>query len=220
MSQQCALAAKRANRTLGCLKHSITSQSREGIIPLYSALVQPHLECCVQFWAPQFEKDVKVLECVQRRATNLVKGLEGMSHEEQLRTLDSSSLEKRGLRGSWGGEVEREVLISSSWDPDAREWFKAEPGRFRLDIRMHFFTEGVVKHWNRLPREVVDAPSLSAFKRHLDNALNNMVLGRVQRGATKMIKGLENLPYEGRLKELGLFSLKRCLRGDLITTFQ
>ncbi|KAK4822685.1 hypothetical protein QYF61_019554, partial [Mycteria americana] len=42
-------------------------------------------------------------------------------------------------------------------------------------IRKHFFTESVVKHWNRLPREVVDAPSLSVFKRHLDNALNNML---------------------------------------------
>lgn len=47
--------------------------------------------------------------------------------------------------------------------------------RFRLDIRKPFFTEGVVKHWNRLPREVVDAPSLSVLERHLDKVLNNLL---------------------------------------------
>ncbi|KFQ67980.1 hypothetical protein N335_03787, partial [Phaethon lepturus] len=51
---------------------------------------------------------------------------------------------------------------------------KLHQRRFKLDIRRHLFTKMVVKHWNWLPREVVNAPSLLVFKRHLDNALNNM----------------------------------------------
>ncbi|KFR12196.1 hypothetical protein N306_13526, partial [Opisthocomus hoazin] len=52
---------------------------------------------------------------------------------------------------------------------------KLKEGRFRLDIRKKFFTMRVVKHWNRLPREVVDAPSLAVFKARLDGALSNLV---------------------------------------------
>ncbi|KFP20214.1 hypothetical protein Z169_06698, partial [Egretta garzetta] len=53
--------------------------------------------------------------------------------------------------------------------------FKLKQGRFRLDIRKKFFTMRVVKHWNRLPREVAEAPSLEAFRARLDGALSNLI---------------------------------------------
>ncbi|KFW08329.1 hypothetical protein N327_04298, partial [Fulmarus glacialis] len=53
--------------------------------------------------------------------------------------------------------------------------FKLKKGRLRLDIKKKFFTMRVVRHWNRLPREVVDAPSLEVFKARLDGALSNLV---------------------------------------------
>lgn len=163
-SAGCSVSAQSTNPILGSVTHSKISWPRDVIILLYSVLVQPQPECWMQCWDSPFEKAVKGLEHSQRRLIKLVMGLERMSCEEQLRTLGLCNLEKMNLSGdfialdsSLQREGEMEVLSSSAWDSViellaiVQSWTR----RGSDGIRKHFFTERVVKHWKRLPAEVL-----------------------------------------------------------------
>ncbi|PKU47161.1 hypothetical protein llap_2535 [Limosa lapponica baueri] len=119
---------------------------------------------------------------VQRRARKMIRGLEHLSYEDRLREL---SLEKRRLQGDLivafyylKGAYRRDgegLFIRECSDRMRHNCFKLKEGRFRLDIRKKSFTLRVMRHWNRLPREAVAAPSLEVFKARLDGALSNLV---------------------------------------------
>ena len=115
----------------------------------------------------------------------MIRGLEHLSYEETFRELELFSLEKRRLRGDLivafqytKGAYKKDGDRLFTWacsDRARGNGFKLKEGRFRLDIRKKFFTMRVVRHWNRLLREVVDAPSLEVFKVRLDGALCNLM---------------------------------------------
>ena len=97
VSEQCGIAASKGNQILGLIR-TFTCKEKQLIVPLYKAIVRPHLEYCIQAWRPCCKKDIDKLERIQRRATKMIPQLRDLSYESRLLQCGLTTLETRRLR--------------------------------------------------------------------------------------------------------------------------
>ena len=149
---------------------------------LFRSLVRPHLEYATPVWAPQTKKLVKMIENVQRRATNKIAQIKHLTYPERLEILDMPTLAYRRARADM---IETFKILNPTVGYDAKTTkgllllkqgktrghdFKLYPKRSRINLRKNFFTQRVVNEWNCLPDWVVSATDTTIFKKRLDQA--------------------------------------------------
>ena len=181
VSEQCGIAASKGNQILGLIRRNITYKGKKLIIPLYKAILRPHLEYCIQAWRPYRKKDIDTLERIQRRATKMIPELRDLSYEERLKECGLTTLETRRLRGDQievfkilnGYEnIDRNMFFSLKKDSRTRgHEVKLVKDQCRLDIRKHSFSQRTINEWNKLSTDCVTASSVNMFKNKVDTYL-------------------------------------------------
>ena len=181
--KHCSEVVKTANRLVGFIGRTFENKSETVLLKLYNSLVRPHLEYCIQFWSPYYQKDVDKLERVQRRLTKMIPRLRNMPYEERLKNLNLFSLSKRRMRGDL---IEVFKIFKGFDNIDAENYFTLDQSntRRRHDFKVigkrftsieakHFFFNRVVNIWNSLPSIVVESNTIVTFKNRLDKYLES-----------------------------------------------
>ena len=156
-------------------------KEKELIVPLYKAIVRPHLEYCIQAWRPYCKKGIDKLEGIQRRATKMIPELRDLSYESHLLQCGLTTLETRRLRGD---QIEVFKIVNGYEDVYRNMFLKLKEGsrtkghkaalvkeHSRLDMRKYSFSQRVLNEWNKLPSDCVNASSVNMFKNRIDRYL-------------------------------------------------
>ena len=155
ISEQCGIAASKGNQIVGIIRRTIMYKEKQLIVPLYKAIVRPHLEYCIQAWRLYRKKDIDKLDRIQRRATKMIPELKDLSYESRLLQCGLTTLETRRLRGD---QIEVFEIVNGYEDVDRNIFFKFKEGsstrghiaalvkeQCRLDIGKYSFLTEVDK---------------------------------------------------------------------------
>ena len=176
-SRHIELQVNKANKILGLVRRSYEYLDAETMKRLFTALIRPHLEFSNVAWSPRLEKDKKLLEKVQRRATKLVPGLQELPYEVRLERMKLPSLSYRRARGDMIEAykythdyytVNDDLLPRDTSTVTRGHPHKLKKRYTRTATRHHFFSNRIIDTWNNLPEAVVCAPSLNSFKNRID----------------------------------------------------
>ena len=181
VSEQCRIAASKGNQVLGMIRRNITYKEKSLIVPLYKAIVRPHLEYCIQAWSPYLRKDIDMLEKIQRRATKLIPEMRDLRYEERLKECGLTTLETRRLRGD---QIEVFKILNGYENIDSNIFFEIKKSKItrghnftlvkkqsRLDVRKYSFSQRTINVWNKLSTDCVHATSVNVFKNRIDKYL-------------------------------------------------
>ena len=171
---------KKANSTLGMIRRSFTHVNQDIFLLTYKTFIRPGLEYCQSVWSPHLQKDINMLENVQRRATKLVSGLHDISYEQRMKKLNLQSLQYRRTRGDM---ILMFKIYNRLIDIDPQDFFSLKKHqsnrghnykvefkhRPNTDYGSNAFTYRVIIPWNNLPTSVVNSKNVQAFKRNYDN---------------------------------------------------
>ena len=168
------------------IRRSYRFLNAKAFLPLYKALVRSHLEYGNSVWCPYKMKYIDSIEQVQRRATKMLPGMDNLSYKERLQKLRLPTLVYRRLRGDM---IEVYTILHGIYDMKVAPCLTMRSsetsrvlrghnmyllkGRSRTKLRSESFTQRGVNSWNSLPTDVVNAPSVNAFKNRIDRFWNN-----------------------------------------------
>ena len=191
-SQHIQTKINKANRVLGCLKHTFKYMNKEIFLMLYKSLVRPHLEYASCIWSPQLKRDKDAIERIQRRATKLVPELKNLSYSNRLQQLGLPTLMHRRRRADM---LETYRIINKQHSINTQCHCSVCPNKEMLQLstntrtrghthklqthlatgpRKSFFATRVINDWNKLNESTVTAKNINTFKSLLEKDWSNI----------------------------------------------